>query len=278
MCDMYIIGATAKTAKRIFRVTPSSKRNLEVLADIIDFNMASYFAKEPNTFDFFEFSDREKMSLINDHRERLVFGIIMTTIEYRKDNENLLILTGLMKNDDKSAKIYEDIQNKRNSAKVLFEDSYTFVRPDQNTGSIGSVNVNITPVNANTSITPINVNPTYTCSGHMISYPTPVNTSITSTHNYENFITSIIAPSSTIKKTKSNKYEIMTKLKSKLARDSKEQNDEYACIICADRKKLVVLLPCEHINHCVECAIVSIGVDNTCPVCRGTVEDVVVTF
>jgi len=113
------------------------------------------------------------MSLINDHEERLVFGIIMTTIEYRKDNENLLILTGLMKNDDKSAKIYE----------------------------------------------------------------------------------------------------IMTKLKSKLTRDSKEKNDEYACIICTDRKKLVVLLPCEHINHCVECAIASIGVDNTCPVCRGTVED-----
>jgi len=51
---MYIIGATsrsAETRKRRFRVTSSSKRNLEVLADIIDFNMASYFAKEPNTFD-----------------------------------------------------------------------------------------------------------------------------------------------------------------------------------------------------------------------------------
>lgn len=54
MCDMYNIGATsrsAETRKRRFRVTSSSKRNLEVLADIIDFNMASYFAKEPNTFD-----------------------------------------------------------------------------------------------------------------------------------------------------------------------------------------------------------------------------------
>tara|TARA_R100000750_G_scaffold61429_1_gene52500 strand:- start:104 stop:895 length:792 start_codon:yes stop_codon:yes gene_type:complete len=263
MCDSYNIepiGYESSTRNERFLVTPGSKRNLETLADIIEFNMASYFERLPKSFRFFEFSDWERMSLSNDHRDRLVYGIIMTTIEYRKNNENLLILAEMMKDDDRGAKIYETILNRNNSAKVLFEDSYTFIRPDENP------NINITPVNTDENFITVR---TYVSAGiePTISYHPPA--------YYHNEISGI---NNAIESGKSSKYKIMAKLKSKLPRDSKEENDEYACIICADKKKLVVLLPCEHINHCVECAIASIGVDNTCPVCRETVEDVVVTF
>ena len=259
MCDSYNIEPLCYggyTYQREFRVTPGSKRHLELLADIIEFNMASYFERIHNAVGIFGFSNTERWHLST------VYGIIMTTIEYRKDNENLLILAELMKNDDKGAKIYETILNRNNSAKVLFEDRYTFIRPDDNTiSSYGGSSTNITPIN--------DYSHTY------ISNRYDGTIDFMSMRCYSDTYSSDAVSSSTIK---SNKYDIMTKLKSKLSRDRKEENDEYACIICADRKKLVVLLPCEHINHCVECAIASIGVDNTCPVCRKTVEDVVVTF
>jgi len=50
-------------------------------------------------------------------------------------------------------------------------------------------------------------------------------------------------------------------------------NDESSCVICFDRPRTALLMPCGHAYMCIECAN---GLENrTCPVCRTKIEKIV---
>lgn len=57
--------------------------------------------------------------------------------------------------------------------------------------------------------------------------------------------------------------------------------DENLCIICYDRKKNVIYLPCRHQKYCEECSSqIAARVEGKfdCPFCKQTVEDTIVAF
>ncbi len=72
--------------------------------------------------------------------------------------------------------------------------------------------------------------------------------------------------------------DILKELGDKLTRDEDEDDDSRACIICAERKRKVLMLPCEHMILCVECAIVFFDKSIRCPECRKNVFKVHVPY
>jgi hypothetical protein len=53
-----------------------------------------------------------------------------------------------------------------------------------------------------------------------------------------------------------------------------EGDDDPSCVVCLERPRAVVLLPCRHLSMCALCAA---GV-STCPMCRSAVEESMVVF
>ena len=52
------------------------------------------------------------------------------------------------------------------------------------------------------------------------------------------------------------------------------EGDDPSCVVCLERPRAVVLLPCRHLSMCALCAA---GV-STCPMCRSAVEESMVVF
>jgi len=74
------------------------------------------------------------------------------------------------------------------------------------------------------------------------------------------------------------KKKLLSKLANKLNRDKKEENGDYACLICLENRKIVILLPCSHQVYCVGCSIEQFVDKLECPVCRVKAIDILVTF
>ena len=53
-----------------------------------------------------------------------------------------------------------------------------------------------------------------------------------------------------------------------------EEGGDASCVVCLERPRAVVLLPCRHLSMCALCAA---GV-STCPICRSAVEESMVVF
>ena len=56
--------------------------------------------------------------------------------------------------------------------------------------------------------------------------------------------------------------------------DWERLKQERACVVCLDRVKNIIFLPCAHLAACVECSVSM----QKCPVCRAPVEATVRTF
>lgn len=72
--------------------------------------------------------------------------------------------------------------------------------------------------------------------------------------------------------------EILEELKNKSIRDEDENDETRACIICFDKKRKVLFLPCEHMISCVGCAISVFSNENECPQCREIVNKIHVIY
>lgn len=55
-------------------------------------------------------------------------------------------------------------------------------------------------------------------------------------------------------------------------------NDDKCCIICQERLKCILLLPCRHVCLCTECNIRLQLYDKNCPICRNYIEDTMRIF
>ncbi len=51
-------------------------------------------------------------------------------------------------------------------------------------------------------------------------------------------------------------------------------SSEMECIICIDRRKNILLIPCMHVCYCKECSGV-VELHSICPICRGVVTNMV---
>jgi hypothetical protein len=57
----------------------------------------------------------------------------------------------------------------------------------------------------------------------------------------------------------------------RLLHQLEQEEESKLCVVCQDRKKCVIVLPCRHLCLCVECCIVIRGGLGTCPMCRQVV-------
>lgn len=78
------------------------------------------------------------------------------------------------------------------------------------------------------------------------------------------------------------KYEEAIKIKTleeeKSADDepsAREVDHETVCKVCLERKSSVCFLPCKHVAVCGQCVF---GLNNTCPICRCTIEETIPLF
>lgn len=55
-------------------------------------------------------------------------------------------------------------------------------------------------------------------------------------------------------------------------------NDDRCCVICQERLKCILLLPCRHVCMCSECNTRFQLYDNSCPICRNDIEDTMRIF
>lgn len=55
-------------------------------------------------------------------------------------------------------------------------------------------------------------------------------------------------------------------------------NDDWSCIICQERLKCILLLPCRHVCMCSECNVRLQLYDNSCPICRNAIDDTMRVF
>lgn len=59
------------------------------------------------------------------------------------------------------------------------------------------------------------------------------------------------------------------------SKDEPPAREEDACVVCLDKKKVVLIYPCGHLCVCQGCAN---KLEGQCPVCRGKVTDVVKVY
>jgi RING finger protein 26 len=57
----------------------------------------------------------------------------------------------------------------------------------------------------------------------------------------------------------------------RLLHQLEQEEESKLCVVCQDRKKCVIVLPCRHLCLCVECCIVIRRGLGTCPMCRQVV-------
>jgi hypothetical protein len=54
--------------------------------------------------------------------------------------------------------------------------------------------------------------------------------------------------------------------------------DDCACVVCSDSKKIIALLPCGHKQLCGRCAFLTVHERNCCPLCNAVIHDIVRVF
>lgn len=233
-------------------ITPEIIIDIKIIADIIQ--MLSKEKELPNGI---EFNGAELNRLNEEFRDIPIYGAIMITIESRADNRNLLKIydnilinavrrgNGYMSGYSEKEIVYMNIKNKRGIS--LFKSPYTFIREnDCVTDDIKTLCISST-LSINSAIDSI----PSTCT---TTYTPPVPTPSNSRNN------------------------ILQKLEDVKSRDKEEENDEYACVSCMERKKIVIVLPCSHIIYCVQCAIQNFNNELKCPVCTVETENVIITY
>lgn len=57
-----------------------------------------------------------------------------------------------------------------------------------------------------------------------------------------------------------------------------QSNDDLDCVICQERTKCILLLPCRHVCMCSECSDMFQLYDNACPICRNHIEETMRIF
>lgn len=56
------------------------------------------------------------------------------------------------------------------------------------------------------------------------------------------------------------------------------EKDERVCVICQERNKCILILPCRHLCVCTVCNLKLRRYNATCPICRGTVQKTMKVF
>lgn len=64
----------------------------------------------------------------------------------------------------------------------------------------------------------------------------------------------------------------------KLHRELEEEREVRLCVVCADKAKSVILLPCRHLCLCAACRSAIITRDNCCPICRQPIMETLSVF
>lgn len=59
---------------------------------------------------------------------------------------------------------------------------------------------------------------------------------------------------------------------------SENDSDDVCCIVCSERKRNVVLIPCSHSVTCIRCVKQISSTTNKCPVCRSEIVDKIFYF
>ncbi|OQR79435.1 hypothetical protein BIW11_05741 [Tropilaelaps mercedesae] len=63
-----------------------------------------------------------------------------------------------------------------------------------------------------------------------------------------------------------------------IKRQLQAEKESRLCVICSDRRRSVVLLPCRHFSFCGPCIDQSVRYYDHCPVCRTNIEEVVPVY
>ncbi|XP_022649033.1 E3 ubiquitin-protein ligase RNF26-like [Varroa jacobsoni] len=63
-----------------------------------------------------------------------------------------------------------------------------------------------------------------------------------------------------------------------IKRQLQAEKESRLCVICSDRRRSVVVLPCRHFSFCGPCINQSVRYYDHCPVCRTTIEEVVPVY
>lgn len=59
---------------------------------------------------------------------------------------------------------------------------------------------------------------------------------------------------------------------------STTSDSSLTCVVCLDRKKTVVVLPCRHLCLCRTCSNLQANFQNTCPLCRNVITQTIDTY
>ena len=59
-----------------------------------------------------------------------------------------------------------------------------------------------------------------------------------------------------------------------LVEEVEKLKKERSCVVCFDRQKVVMFMPCSHLAACVECSVAM----STCPICRQKIEATIRTY
>lgn len=72
--------------------------------------------------------------------------------------------------------------------------------------------------------------------------------------------------------------QVRRSLSSPLPQNKNLSNDDRCCVICQERLKCILLLPCRHVCMCSECNVRFQMYDNSCPICRNHIDDTMRIF
>lgn len=56
------------------------------------------------------------------------------------------------------------------------------------------------------------------------------------------------------------------------------EREDKLCVICQDREKCIMILPCKHLCICTECKVSLQGHGNSCPICRNNVRQTIKVY
>lgn len=91
----------------------------------------------------------------------------------------------------------------------------------------------------------------------------PITRQITQRQNEE-----VVAAGSSKEKFNNDPHSRLDNQAYQLYRELEQEREDRLCVVCQDRPKRVILLPCRHLCLCDACRSAIITRDNSCPVCR----------
>ena len=65
----------------------------------------------------------------------------------------------------------------------------------------------------------------------------------------------------------------MATLAESFLHDLDDLDDEECCVVCCDKRRDTVLVPCGHVVLCSGCCDDVVAATNECPVCRHAIEE-----